>query len=62
MAYYTVDEAVNIFIERYKDLTKAIIKAQTMKNKASSNNRYNFWLDVENKLKETRLNNKRLSE
>lgn len=52
MAYYSVDEAVSTLIERHEDVKKAILKAQIRKNTAKSKVKYEFWLEVENKLKE----------
>ena len=52
MAYYSVQEAVATFLVNYEDLTKAILKAQVRKNTAKSKVKYEFWLEVENKLKE----------
>ena len=52
MAYYSVQEAVDTFLVNYEDLTKAILKAQVRKNTAKSKVKYEFWLEVENKLKE----------
>ena len=40
------------FFGNYEDLTKAILKAQVRKNTAKSKVKYEFWLEVENKLKE----------
>lgn len=61
MAYYSVKEAVDKFINKYGDFNKAIVKAQTMKNKSSSENRYNFWLEVEQEIKIIKFNKMRIN-
>jgi len=58
MAYYSVQEALDAFLENYPDLTVAILKAQVRKNTAKSKVKYEFWLEVENKLKEMKVKKK----
>jgi hypothetical protein len=58
MAYYSVQEALDAFLENYPDLTTAILKAQVRKNTAKSKTKYEFWLEVENKLKEMKVKKK----
>lgn len=58
MAYYSVQEALDAFLENYPDLTTAILKAQVRKNTAKSKVKYEFWLEVENKLKEMKVKKK----
>ena len=50
--YENEEEAVKEYLELHKNLKTAILKAQVMKNKSVTEFRYNFWLNVENKLKE----------
>ena len=52
MAYWTVDEAVQEYIEKYKDLKTAIQRAQTLKLTSRTKTRSDFWLSVELALKE----------
>lgn len=50
--YGSVGSAVTEYLEIYQDIKIAILKSQTMKNKSVTESRYNFWLNVEMKLKE----------
>ncbi|MCV3281555.1 hypothetical protein [Aeromonas caviae] len=52
MAYWTVTEAVQEYIEKYQDLKLAIQRAQTMKLSSRTKKRSEFWLAVELALKE----------
>ncbi|MDH1841149.1 hypothetical protein N5D88_12045 [Aeromonas caviae] len=52
MAYWKVDEAVQEYIEKYKDLKLAIQRAQTLKVTSRTKKRSDFWLSVELALKE----------
>ncbi|MFB2747327.1 hypothetical protein [Aeromonas veronii] len=52
MAYWIVDEAVQEYIEKYKDLKTAIQRAQTLKLSSRTKKRSEFWLAVELALKE----------
>lgn len=52
MAYYSVQEALDVFLEKYPDITTAILKAQVRKNLARSKVKYDFWLEVETQLKQ----------
>ncbi len=58
VAYYSVQEALDAFLENYPDLTIAILKSQVRKNTAKSKVKYEFWLEVENKLKEMKVKKK----
>lgn len=51
MAYYSVEEAVTSYVERYETIQKAILKAQVQKNTAHNKGRFLFWEAVENELK-----------
>lgn len=44
MAYWKVDEAVQEYIEKYKDLKLAIQRAQTLKVTSRTKKRSDFWL------------------
>ncbi|WP_139708255.1 hypothetical protein [Aeromonas allosaccharophila] len=52
MAYWKVDEAVQEYIEKYKELKTAIQRAQTLKVTSRTKKRSEFWLVVELALKE----------
>lgn len=52
MAYWKVDEAVQEYIEKYKDLKLAIQRAQTLKLTSKTKKRSEFWRAVELALKE----------
>ena len=52
MAYWTTDEAVKEYIEKYKDLKLAIQRAQTLKLTSKTKKRSEFWRAVELALKE----------
>ena len=58
MAYYSVQEALDAFLANYEDLTTAILKSQVRKNTAKSKVKYEFWLEVENKLKDMKVKKK----
>lgn len=50
--YENEEQALKEYLEIHKDLKTAILKAQVMKNKSVTEDRYNFWSNVENKLKD----------
>lgn len=50
--YNDITKTVESYLDQYQDLKKAIRKAQERKSTATSQERYEFWLEVENKLKE----------
>lgn len=51
MAFYNVQNAVTEYLNKYRDLKRAIVTAQRSKSKAKSEDRFEFWYAVELELK-----------
>lgn len=50
MAYFTIEQAAQDYLERY-ELSVAIAKAQRSKHQATTKQRHDFWRGVEEILK-----------
>ena len=58
LAYYSVEDTVKNYIEKYGDICVAIAKSQVRKHTSRTKTKYEFWCAVEQQLQNIKLSSK----